>query len=48
MNYPVNGCGVVYTARPKEKGYLTAPHWTERAHREPFVLATLRRIHSSG
>ena len=48
MIYPVNGCNVVYTAHPKEKGYLTAPYWTERVHREPFVRATLRRIRGSG
>jgi hypothetical protein len=43
----VNGSDVLYEAHPEEKGYLTAPHWTDRAHRKPFVDATLARLRRS-
>jgi hypothetical protein len=31
-------------AHPEEKGYVAAPHWTDRQHRGPFVKATLERL----
>lgn len=44
VSYPVNGCAVAYEAHPEEKAYLTAPDWTDRARRQPFVEATLERL----
>jgi hypothetical protein len=47
VEHRVNGCAVVYEAHPEEKGYLAAPHWTDRLRRQAFVDATIARLRAS-
>jgi hypothetical protein len=45
QSYPVNdGCVVVYDAHPEGKTFLSAPDWTDRGRRQPFIDRTLARI----